>query len=224
VQSIPPAAAEKLPLAYAQPSSADGRSPGIFWISSLPERVPVYMLASLVLHEAWPGHLMHIALMQEMESLPMFRRANFTKYSACLEGWAMYCESLGHEMGLYQTPHEEFGRLDMEMWRACRLVVDTGIHLLGWSRTQAIDFMVARLALSRQAIEAEVDRYIAMPAQALGYMIGGLKFRELRKRAQTRLGSRFDLRAYHDQLIGAGAVTLPVLEEVIDQWLDRHAA
>jgi uncharacterized protein (DUF885 family) len=136
----------------------------------------------------------------------------------------MYCESLGHEMGLDQTPHEEFGRLDMEMWRACRLVVDTGIHLLGWSRTQAIDFMVARLALSRQAIEAEVDRYIAMPAQALGYMIGGLKFRELRKRAQTRLGSRFDLRAYHDQLIGAGAVTLPVLEEVIDQWLDRHAA
>jgi uncharacterized protein (DUF885 family) len=127
-------------------------------------------------------------------------------------------------MGLYQTPHEEFGRLDMEMWRACRLVVDTGIHLLGWSRSQAIDYMVARLALTRRAIEAEVDRYIAMPAQALGYMIGGLKFRELRKRAQTRLGSRFDLRAYHDQLIGAGAVTLPVLEEVIERWLDRHAA
>lgn len=224
VQSIPAAAADKLPLAYAQPSSADRRSPGIFWISSLPRRVPVYMLASLALHEAWPGHLMHIALMQEMDSLPMFRRANFTKYSACLEGWAMYCESLGHEMGLYQTPHEEFGRLDMEMWRACRLVVDTGIHLCGWSRDRAIDYMTARMALSPQAIEAEVDRYIAMPAQALGYMIGGLKFRELRRRAQARLGERFDLRAYHDQLIAAGAVTLPVLEEVVDQWLDRHAA
>ena len=224
VQSIPPAAADKLPLAYAQPSSADGGSPGIFWISSLPQRVPVYVLPSLALHEAWPGHLMHIALMQEMDALPMFRRANFTKYSACLEGWAMYCESLGQDLGLYRTPHEEFGRLDMEMWRACRLVVDTGIHLHGWSRDRAIDYMAARLALSRQAIEAEVDRYIAMPAQALGYMIGGLKFRELRRRAQARLGASFKLRDYHDQLIAAGAVTLPVLDEVIDQWLDRHAA
>lgn len=224
VQSIPATAAEKLPLAYAQPNPADGSAAGTFWVSSLPERVPSYLHVSLVLHEAWPGHLMHIALMQEMATLPMFRRANFTKYSACLEGWAMYCEGLGHELGLYDTPHQHFGRLDMEMWRACRLVVDTGIHLEGWSRAQAIDYMAQRLTLALPAIEAEVDRYIAMPAQALGYMLGGLRFRELRERAQQRLGERFSLRAYHDQLMAAGAVTLPVLEEVIDAWLEQHAA
>jgi uncharacterized protein (DUF885 family) len=224
VQSIPAAVAGKLPLAYAQPSPADGSAAGTFWVSSLPGRVPDYLHVSLTLHEAWPGHLMHIALMQEMDSLPMFRRANFTRYSACLEGWAMYCEGLGHEMGLYETPHQHFGRLDMEMWRACRLVVDTGIHLEGWTRAQAVDYMARRLTLALPAIEAEVDRYIAMPAQALGYMLGGLKFRELRQRAQQRLGERFSLRAYHDQLMAAGAVTLPVLEEVIDRWLDDHAA
>ena len=224
VQSIPAAAAGKLPLAYAQPNPADGSAAGTFWVSSLPERVPNYLHVSLTLHEAWPGHLMHIALMQEMATLPMFRRANFTKYSACLEGWAMYCEGLGHELGLYDTPHQHFGRLDMEMWRACRLVVDTGIHLEGWSRAQAIGYMAQRLTLALPAIEAEVDRYIAMPAQALGYMLGGLKFRELRQRAQQRLGERFNLRAYHDQLMAAGAVTLPVLEEVIDSWLEHHAA
>jgi len=224
VQSIPAALAEKLPLAYAQPNPADGSAPGLFWVSALPERVPSYLHVSLVLHEAWPGHLMHIALLQEMSSLPMFRRAGFTKYSACLEGWAMYCEGLGEEMNLYASAHDRFGRLDMEMWRACRLVVDTGLHLKGWSRRQAIDYMVGRLTLTPEAIEAEVDRYIAMPAQALGYMLGGLKFRELRQRAQQRLGPHFRLRDYHDQLMAAGAVTLPVLEEVVQAWLDRHAA
>jgi uncharacterized protein (DUF885 family) len=167
---------------------------------------------------------MHIALMQEMQTLPMFRRANFTKYSACLEGWAMYCETLGHELGLYETPHQHYGQLDMEMWRACRLVVDTGLHLHGWTRDQAVDYMAQRLSLPRPAIEAEVDRYIAMPAQALAYQVGGLKFRELRQRAQARLGERFSLRAYHDHLMATGAVTLPVLEEAVNAWLDSHAA
>jgi uncharacterized protein (DUF885 family) len=224
VQSIPAAASEKLPIAYAQPNPADGSAAGTFWINGLPERVPTYALVSVTLHEAWPGHLMHIALMQEMTALPMFRRANFTKYGACLEGWAMYCETLGHELGLYETPHQHFGQLDMEMWRACRLVVDTGLHACGWSREQAVRYMAERLSLSRTAIEAEVDRYIAMPAQALAYQIGGLKFRELRQRAQSRLGDRFNLRHYHDHLMAAGAVTLPVLEEVVDHWLDRNAA
>jgi uncharacterized protein (DUF885 family) len=224
VQSIPAAASEKLPIAYAQPNPADGSAAGTFWINGLPDRVPTYALVSVTLHEAWPGHLMHIALMQEMTALPMFRRANFTKYGACLEGWAMYCETLGHELGLYETPHQHFGQLDMEMWRACRLVVDTGLHARGWSREQAVRYMAERLSLSRTAIEAEVDRYIAMPAQALAYQIGGLKFRELRQRAQSRLGDRFNLRHYHDHLMAAGAVTLPVLEEVVDHWLDRHAA
>ena len=223
VQSIPASASEKLPMAYAQPNPADGSAPGTFWINGLPDRVPTYSLVSVTLHEAWPGHLMHIALMQEMTALPMFRRANFTKYGACLEGWAMYCETLGHELGLYETPHQHFGQLDMEMWRACRLVVDTGLHAKGWTREQAVNYMVERLSLSRNAIEAEVDRYIAMPAQALAYHLGGLKFRELRTRAQSRLGERFNLRQYHDQLMAAGAVTLPVLEEIIDTWLDGHA-
>ena len=221
VQSIPAAASERMPPAYAQPNPADGTSAGTFWVSSLPEKAPSYLHLPLALHEGWPGHLMHIALMQEMTELPMFRRANFTKYSACLEGWALYCETLGVEMGLYETPHQHYGRLDMEMWRACRLVVDTGIHVKGWTRERAIDYMLARLSLSRATVEAEVDRYIAMPAQALGYQIGNLKFRELRARAQSRLGDRFDVRAYHDQLMAAGPVTLPVLEDVVDDWIDR---
>ncbi|MFM8345001.1 MAG: DUF885 domain-containing protein [Betaproteobacteria bacterium] len=224
VQSIPAGASLKLPVAYAQPNPADRSSPGTFWVNGLPDRVPTYGLPSITLHEAWPGHLMHIALMQEMDRLPMFRRANFTKYTACLEGWAMYCEWLGIELGLYGTPHEHFGRLDMEMWRACRLVVDTGIHLKGWSRSQAIEYMVERLTLSPDAVEAEVDRYIAMPAQALGYLVGGLKFRELRDRAQQRLGSRFRMREFHDHLMATGAVTLPLLEESVNDWLSAHAA
>lgn len=224
VMAIPPAAAASLPLAYAQPNPADGSAPGVFWVTSLPERLPSYLDPSLTLHEAWPGHLMHIALMQEMHTLPMFRRANFTKYSACLEGWAMYCEGLGEELGLYETPHHRFGRLDMEMWRACRLVVDTGIHTRGWTRAQAVAYMAQRLSLPRPAIEAEVDRYVAMPAQALGYMVGGLAFRELRANAQASLGERFRLRDFHDQLLGAGAVTLPVLAELVDDWVARHAA
>jgi uncharacterized protein (DUF885 family) len=224
VQSIPAAASEKLPMAYAQPNPADGSAPGTFWINGLPDRVPTYSLVSVTLHEAWPGHLMHIALMQEMTALPMFRRANFTKYGACLEGWAMYCETLGHELGLYETPHQHYGQLDMEMWRACRLVVDTGLHAKGWTREEAVQYMAERLSLTRSAIDAEVDRYIAMPAQALAYHLGGLKFRELRAKAQLQLGERFNLRDYHDQLMAAGAVTLPVLEEIIDSWLDSHAA
>ena len=223
VQSIPAAASERMPPAYAQPNAADGSSAGIYWISSLPEKAPSYLHVPLALHEGWPGHLMHIALMQEMTELPAFRRANFTKYSAFLEGWALYCETLGIDMGLYETPHQHYGRLDMEMWRACRLVVDTGIHINGWSREQATDYMQAHLSLSRATIEGEVDRYIAMPAQALGYQIGNLKFRELRARAEARLAARFDIRAYHDHLMAAGPVTLPLLEEVVDDWLNRQA-
>lgn len=224
VQSIPASMAERMPPAYAQPNPTDGSSAGIYWISSLPAKAPSYLHVPLALHEGWPGHLMHIALMQEMTELPAFRRANFTKYSACLEGWALYCETLGIDMGLYETPHQHYGRLDMEMWRACRLVVDTGIHIKGWSRDEAINYMLAHLSLSRVTIEGEVDRYIAMPAQALGYQIGNLKFRQLRARAEQRLGGRFDIRAYHDQLMAAGPVTLPTLEEIVEDWLTRQAS
>jgi uncharacterized protein (DUF885 family) len=148
VRSIPEEVAEQMPPAYAQPNPADGSAAGIHWITSIPGKCPRYMHAPLALHEAWPGHLLHLALIQEMEHLPAFRRYGALRYSACLEGWALYCERLGEEMGLYDTPEKRYGRLEMEMWRAVRLVVDTGIHLHDWSRDRAIAYF---------------ERYMAMP-------------------------------------------------------------
>lgn len=219
VDSIPPAMAAAMPPAYAQPNPGDRSSAGIFWVSSLPEKCPTYIIPALAVHEAWPGHLMHIGLMQEIDELPMFRRHGAIKYTACIEGWALYCEQLGLELGIYQTPHHHYGRLEMEMWRAARLVVDTGIHWYDWSREQAIDYMAARLTLSRATIAAEVDRYAALPAQALGYQIGGLKVRGLRAKAEKTLGPRFNLRAFHEVVMTACAVPLPVLEAIVDDWI-----
>ena len=219
VESIPPPLASRMPPAYAQPNPGDGSTSGILWVSGIPSMCPLYLTPSLALHEGWPGHLMHLALMQEATSLPAFRRFNAVKYTACLEGWALYCEGLGEEMGLYQTPHQRFGRLDMELWRALRLVVDTGIHWKGWTREQAIHEMSSRLSLSHETIVGEVDRYIALPGQALAYQIGNLKFRELRERAQIALGERFKLRDYHDMVMAAGPVTLPVLDDTVSHWL-----
>ncbi len=224
VESIPEALSARMPPAYAQPSPADGSAPGLLWVSGIPSKCPLYMLVPLALHEGWPGHLMHIALMQEMTELPLFRRHNAVKYTACVEGWALYCEQLGIDMKLYESPHQHYGRLDMEMWRACRLVVDTGLHVKGWSRQQAIDYMVQHLSLTLDTIAAEVDRYIALPGQALAYQIGNLKFRELRRRAEQRLGSRFSLRNFHDALMAVGPVTLPVLDDFINEWLSSAAA
>jgi uncharacterized protein (DUF885 family) len=221
VQLIPEAAAALLPPAYAQPNPADGSNPGVHWITSIPSKAPSFMHVPLALHEAWPGHLMHLALIQENKDLPEFRRFGAMRYSACLEGWALYCEGLGVEMGLYQTPHQTYGRLDMEMWRACRLVVDTGIHTRRWTRDESIAYMRAHTALPLPTIESEVDRYVGMPAQALAYQIGMLKIRELRALAQARLGERFDIRAFHDQLLAAGPVTLPVLERLMQDNLSR---
>jgi len=220
VQSIPEGLSESLPPAYAQPSPADNSSPGIFWLTSLPEKCPSYLYPSLALHEAWPGHLMQIALMQEQEHLPKFRRNGALKYTACIEGWAMYCEQLGIPMGLYPGPHENFGRLNMEMWRAVRLVLDTGIHCYGWTREQAINYMSERVSVPMEMITAEVDRYIALPGQALAYQPGNLKIRELRKRCERALGDDFDLRQFHDALISAGPVTLGVLDNLMENWLD----
>ncbi len=224
VQSIPDAVSARMPPAYAQPSPADGTSAGIFWISGLPSKAPSYLHPALVVHEAWPGHLMHLALMNEQTELPAFRRYGAVKYTACVEGWALYCENLGIEMGLYTTPHEHYGRLEMEMWRAVRLVVDTGIHVRGWSREQAVAYMTEHLSLSRETIEGEVDRYTALPAQALGYQIGNLKFRELRRRAEATLGTRFRHRDFHAALMSAGAVTLPVLDDLVSDWLRRQTS
>ena len=175
----------------------------------------------LALHEAWPGHLMHMALMQEIESLPLFRRTAFFNYNAYLEGWALYCEHLGVDMGLYQTPYEHYGRLGMEMWRAVRLVVDTGIHAKGWSRQQATAYMHKYLTFSNEVIEAEVDRYIGQPGQALSYKLGELKIRELRQRAMDLLGDRFVLRDFHDCVLATGPVTLTILEEQVQRWINN---
>jgi uncharacterized protein (DUF885 family) len=221
VQSIPEAMSALAPPAYAQPNPADGSGPGVHWVTSLPHKAPSFMHVPLALHEAWPGHLMHLALIQEMDDLPAFRRYGALRYSACLEGWALYCERLGVEMGLYQTPHQHYGRLDMEIWRALRLAVDTGLHSQGWTRERAIEFMSAHQAMPRPTIESEVDRYISMPAQALAYQIGGLEFRRLRAQAERQLGERFDIRSFHDALMAAGPVTLPVLADVVDEHIRR---
>lgn len=222
VESIPEAVSAAMPPAYAQPSPADGSAAGVLWISGLPSKAPSYLHPALVVHEAWPGHLMHIALMNEQADLPAFRRYGSIKYTACVEGWALYCETLGVEMGLYTTPHQHYGRLEMELWRAVRLVVDTGLHVGGWSREQAIGYMRQHLTLSKETIEGEVDRYAALPAQALAYQIGNLKLRELRARAQARLGARFSHRAFHAAVMTAGAVSLPVLDDIVEHWLSQQ--
>lgn len=224
VESMPEAVAERMPLAYAQPNPGDRSSSGVFWITSLPRKCPAPVHVPTALHEAWPGHLMHIALMQEADHLPSFRRHGATRYPACIEGWAIYCEDLGVDMGLYETPHQHYGRLEMEMWRALRLVVDTGIHWHGWSRDHAVDTMARSMAMSRPALEDEVDRYISWPGQALAYQIGHLEIRRLRELAEARLGPQFRLRAFHDTVLSAGAVSLPVLRTLVEDWvgdLDR---
>ncbi len=223
VQSIPEAVAAGMPPAYAQANPADNSAAGIHWVTSLPDRCPAYMHIPLALHEAWPGHLMHLALMQEMTELPAFRRHGAMRYSACLEGWALYCEALGEDLKLYDTPSKRYGRLEMEMWRAVRLVVDTGLHWLQWTREQAVQYMLDHMAMPQATLEAEIDRYIGMPAQALGYQLGNRRFRELRERSQARLGERFSLRRFHDCLMAAGPVTLDVLSDLVEQWLDSEA-
>ena len=174
-------------------------------------------MEALTLHEAVPGHHHQIALQQELDIHPL--RANGTFFTAFVEGWGLYSERLGIEMGLYDTPAKQMGRLSYEMWRAARLVVDTGMHSKGWSKQQAVDFMLDNTALSAANIDAEVNRYITWPGQALAYKIGELKIRELRERAETELGSNFDLRAFHDAVLENGAVPLDVLDAHVSRWI-----
>ncbi len=174
----------------------------------------------LALHEAVPGHHLQVALAQELEDLPDFRKDwGFTAFG---EGWALYSERLGIEMGFYGDPYDNFGRLLYEIWRACRLVVDTGMHAFGWPREQAIEFMLENSALSRLNIETEVDRYINWPGQACAYKIGELKIRDLRRLAEQRLGERFDLRGFHDVVLGAGSIPLTVLEKRVTYWINSE--
>ncbi len=202
---------------YVQPAG-DGTRAGFYYVNTydLKSR-PLYELEALSLHEAVPGHHLQIALQQELESMPNFRR--FGGFTAFIEGWGLYAERLGLEVGFYQDPYSDFGRLTYEMWRACRLVVDTGMHALNWTRQQAIDFMAENTALTPLNIANEVDRYIAWPGQALAYKTGELKLRELRSLAERELGSRFDVRAFHDGLLREGALPLSVLETIITTWI-----
>jgi uncharacterized protein (DUF885 family) len=191
-----------------------GTRAGTYWVNTYAlESRPLYTLEALTLHEAVPGHHLQIALQQEMEGLPPFRRAAMV--GAFVEGWGLYSERLGLEAGFYQDPYSNFGRLTYEMWRACRLVVDTGLHALGWSRDKAIAYMAGHTALSLHEVTTETDRYISWPGQALAYKMGELKIRELRRMAETELGPRFDIRAFHDAVLANGPVPLPVLEEQI---------
>ena len=194
--------------------------PGIYWVNTYAlDSRPLYNLEALTLHEAVPGHHLQISLSREIQDVPNFRR--FTYISAFGEGWGLYCEWLGKEAGIYDSPYSDFGRLGYEMWRACRLVVDTGIAK-GWTRQQAIDYMAARTALPLHEVETEVDRYISWPAQALSYKLGELKIKELRARAEGALGTRFDVRAFHDTVLGSGAVPLDVLEANVNRWIEQQ--
>jgi len=203
--------------------AADGSRAGYFEanVNDLTTR-PKWNMETLLLHEAVPGHHLQTARALEMTQLPRFRR--FTWFVAYGEGWALYAESLGDEMGFYKDPYQKFGNLSAEMWRACRLVVDTGIHAFGWTREQAIDYMVANTGQTQAQVIAEVDRYIVLPGQATAYKIGELKIKELRAKAKAELGDRFDLRRFHNAVIDDGAVPLQVLQSQIEAWIAAEKA
>lgn len=195
--------------------------PGWYWVNTynLSAR-PLYALPALTLHEAVPGHHLQAALAEEQDEQPAFRRTSYI--SAYGEGWGLYAEWLGKEMGIYRTPYEDFGRLTYEMWRACRLVVDTGMHAMDWSRDRALTFMRDNTALSEHEITTEIDRYISWPGQALAYKLGEIRIRELRAKAERELGERFDLRAFHDTVLALGSVPLSVLDVRVDAWIEQH--
>jgi uncharacterized protein (DUF885 family) len=220
IKRVPEFIAPKTTTAYYQPSAGDGTRAGFYFVNcyDLSSR-PLYEIEALSLHEAVPGHHLQGAIMQELNDVPEFRR--FTWVTAFGEGWALYAERLGLEMGFYTDPYSDFGRLTYEMWRACRLVVDTGMHAMGWTRRQAIDFMAENTALTIHNITTEVDRYIAWPGQALAYKIGELKIRELRAEAEAKLGEDFDVRRFHDVVLGSGAVPLDVLEANVRAWIQE---
>jgi uncharacterized protein (DUF885 family) len=218
VRAIPAASAPTTTTAYYQPPSLDGSRPGNFYVNLYkPETRPIWEIEALTAHEAVPGHHLQTALAYELKGLPEFRR--HAGYTAFVEGWALYAESLGYDLGLYQDQFSKFGQLNYDMWRAVRLVVDTGMHQFKWTRDQAIYYFKQNTGKSDQDIQNEVDRYISWPGQALAYKLGQLKIQALRAEAEKALGTSFDIRAFHDKLLGMGALPLSVLETEMRAWI-----
>ena len=209
-------------IAYYRQPSGDGKRPGQYMINTyMPETRPRYEAEALAFHESVPGHHLQIAVAQELTRVPEFRKHQGV--TAFVEGWGLYSERLADEMGLYSSDLDRIGMLSYDAWRSCRLVVDTGIHAMGWSRQQAIDYMKANSCLAENNIINEVDRYITWPGQALAYKVGQLEILKLRDEAKQKLGTRFDIKAFHDVVLGNGAVALPVLREQVENYI-RQAA
>ena len=219
---MPAYKAPSAPTAYYQGGSLESGRAGYFETNTYNLKArPKWQMEALTLHEAVPGHHLQISLAQELTDLPEFRKN--TGPTSFVEGWGLYAESLGTELGLYQNGYSKYGQLTFEIWRAMRLVVDTGLHAKGWSRDQVIQYMKDNSPISEQQIINETDRYIADPGQALAYKIGELKFKELRKKSQEKLGDKFSLREFHDQILNAGALPLDIMEKKIQTWLDKKS-
>lgn len=221
VEPVPAAIAPNYTGGRYSEGSYERHKAGAFWVNTYKlETRPLYVLPALTLHEAVPGHHLQIMLSQEQRNVPEFRQDQYL--SAFGEGWALYTEFLGKEAGMYETPYQDFGRLTYEMWRACRLVVDVGMHAKGWSRQQAVDFMASNTALAMHEVNTEIDRYIGWPAQAVSYKMGEITIRQLRKEAEEKLGENFDIRQFHDLVLSNGSIPMQSLKRVVQKYVDTQ--
>jgi uncharacterized protein (DUF885 family) len=220
VREVPTAIAKDVPPAYYFPPAADGSRPGTYFVNThdAPGRAR-YSGEVMAYHEANPGHHFQLTLAAELTDIPEFRKHALT--FAFVEGWGLYAERLADEMGLYSSDLARLGMVSADAWRACRLVVDTGLHAMGWTRQQAVDYLRAWSAIDEPSIQVEVDRYIGMPGQALAYKVGQREIFRLREKAESQLGDRFELKAFHDVCLASGNVTLPILAELVESWLQQ---